>query len=126
MRVLGGITWIGVCTENFEESVAFFKNVMGLRVVQEGIPWVDLQYAKYCVFDAGNNVMFELLQPTPAITGRYSGPVVSFTVDDLDAAMSEMQGRAEFITPVIDDKATWRWIYFRAPDGNIYQLQQKR
>jgi predicted enzyme related to lactoylglutathione lyase len=121
MRVTEGITWIGVCTENFEETVAFFKSTMGLKLVQEGTPTVDIQYAKYCVFDSGNNLMFEIFQPTPEIANRYSGPVISFTVDDLDAACQEMK----FITPVIDDKATWRWIYFQGPDKNIYQIQQR-
>lgn len=125
MRVTEGITWIGVCTDNFEDSVSFFKNVMGLKVVQEGTPKIDIQYAKYCVFDVGNEVMFELFQPTPEIVGRYSGPVVSFTVENLEKSCDDMRGKVKFITPVIDDKMTWRWIYFQAPDKNIYQIQQR-
>lgn len=125
MRVTEGITWIGVCTDKFDETVAFFNKVMGLKIVQEGIPKVDIQYAKYCVFNVGNNVMFEVFQPTQEIVGRYSGPVISFTVDDLDRACDEMRNKVKFITSIIDDKSTWRWIYFQAPDKNIYQIQQR-
>lgn len=125
MRVTEGITWVGVCTDKFDEMVAFFSTVMNLKIVQEGTPKIDVQYAKYCVFEVGNNVMFELFQPTKEIKGRYTGPVVSFTVDDLDRACDEMKDRVKFITPVIDDKATWRWRYFQAADKNIYQIQQR-
>lgn len=126
MRVTEGIKWVGVCTENFEETVSFFSKVMGLKIAQEGVPKVDVQYAKYCVFEMPNDVMFEVFQPTVEIKKRYSGPVVSLTVDDLDKACEEMKDQVKFITPVIDDKSSWRWIYFQAPDGNIYQIQERR
>jgi hypothetical protein len=125
MRVTEGITWIGVCTDKFEEMVVFFSTTMGLKITQRGTPTVDVQYAKYCVFDAGNDIMFELFQPTDEILGRYSGPVVSFTVDELDKACEEMRDKVTFVTPVIDDKESWRWRYFLAADKNIYQLQQR-
>ena len=125
MRVTEGITWVGVCTDKFEEMVTFFGSVMNLKIVQEGVPRIDTQYAKYCIFDVGNNVMFELFQPTKEIHGRFSGPVVSFTVDDLEKACDEMRDKVTFLTPVIDDETNWRWIYFQAPDMNVYQIQQR-
>lgn len=125
MKITEGIQWIGICTRNFEETVTFFTHAMGLKVVEQGLPQVDLQFAKYCVFDGGNGVMFEVLQPTDEIADRYTGPIVSFTVEDLDEARAEMPSDVKFITPILSDKA-WRWIYFRAPDGNVYQLTQRQ
>jgi hypothetical protein len=33
MRVAEGIRWIATCTTNFDETAAFFCNVMGLAVM---------------------------------------------------------------------------------------------
>lgn len=125
MKVTEGIKWIGVCTDKFEESVCFFKNVMGLEITQEGVPKIDTQFSKYCVFKSESDVMFEVFQPSDEIRGRYTGPVVSFTVDNLKNSYEEMKNRVEFITSEITDGATWRWRYFRAVDDNIYQIQQR-
>ena len=125
MRVTKGIKWVATCTENFEATVAFFRDVIGLEVAQEGMPVIDIQFARYAMIHMPNDVMFEILEPTETVRGLYGGPVVSFTVDDLDEARREMEAKqVEFVTPVIDDKTAWRWIYFRAPDGNIYQIQE--
>ena len=125
MSVKKGITWVATCTENFEATVAFFRDVFGLEIAQEGVPVIDTQFARYAVIHMPNDVVFEILEPTEAVRGLYSGPVVSFTVDDLDKTCRDMEAKqVEFVTQIVDDKTSWRWIYFRAPDGNIYQIQE--
>ena len=127
MKVTEGLTWAASCTENFDETVAFFRDVMGLEISRQGTPVNDTQFARYAVIQMPNDVMFELFEPTEAVRKLFGGPVVSFTVADLDEARHEMEARGiEFVSSLIDDGATWRWIYFRAPDGNIYLLQERR
>jgi len=125
MKITEGIKLVGICANNFEETVSFFHKTMRLEIANEGVPTVDIQYAKYCVFNMPNDVMLEVLQPSVEIKGRYSGPVISFTVDDLDQACDEMEDKTQFITPIITDSSNWRWRYFQAPDNNIYQIQER-
>lgn len=126
MKVTQGITWVGSCTAKFDEMVTFFNDVMGLEVDRTGVPVVDTQYARYAVFKTPGDVMFELFEPKDDIRDRFSGPVVSFTVENLDEARAELEAESiELLTPVLDDGTTWRWCYFRAPDGNVYLLQER-
>ena len=38
MSVTKGIKWVATCTEHFDATVAFFRDVVGLEVAQEGVP----------------------------------------------------------------------------------------
>jgi catechol 2,3-dioxygenase-like lactoylglutathione lyase family enzyme len=124
MQVTDGIKWIGTCTTNFDETVAFFANVMGLPVTQKGVAVVDTQFARYAQIAMPNGVVLEVLEPSEAVRQLYKAPIVSITVDDVAQARRELEGRKiEFLTPIFDTKQGWAWTYFRAPDGNIYQIQ---
>ena len=125
MKVTQGITWVGTCTEKFDETVAFFRDTMGLTVARQGTPANDTQYARYAVLETPGDVMFELFEPSDAVRGRFHGPVVSFTVESLDDARRELEAKEiELVSGVIDDGSKWRWMYFRGPDRNIYLLQE--
>jgi predicted enzyme related to lactoylglutathione lyase len=124
MRVTEGIKWIATCTTNFDKSVAFFSNVMGLAVTEEGIPVTDTQFTRYAQIAMPNGVVLEILEPTELVRQLYKAPIVSITVDDVALARRELEGRKiEFLTPIFDTKKGWGWTYFRAPDGNVYQIQ---
>ncbi len=127
MRVTEGITWVASCTQQFDATLSFFRDGLGLEVKSSGRAKVDTQFDRYAVFSMPNDVSYELLEPKPETRGKYVGPIVSFTVADLESALRELDERGvEWLTDVIDDNETWRWIYFRAPDGNAYQLQERR
>ena len=54
----------------------------------------------------------------------YSAPIVSFTVDDVAQSRRELERRqVAFVAPIFRTKQGWGWTYFRAPDGQVYQLQ---
>jgi predicted enzyme related to lactoylglutathione lyase len=124
MRVTDGVKWIGTSTTNFDETVAFFSNVMGLSVTESGVPVIDTQFTRYAQITMPNGVVLEVLEPGAAVRQLYKAPIVSITVDDLAQARREIEERKiEFLTPIFDTKTGWGWTYFRAPDGNIYQIQ---
>ena len=124
MRVTKGIEWIITCTTNFDETVAFFRDVMGLAVTEEGVPVTDTQFTRYGQITMPNGVVLEIVEPGEAARQLYKAPVVSITVDDLAQARRELEGRRiEFLTPIFDTRKGFGWTYFRAPDGNVYQLQ---
>jgi hypothetical protein len=70
------------------------------------------------------DVGFEVVEPLEGVRHLYAGPVVAITVDEVAGARREMQSQGvEFLTPVYTSPQGWGWTYFRAPDGNVYQIQ---
>lgn len=98
---------------------------MKFKLMDKGVPIVDKQFAKYCVFNVSADQMIEILEPHLEVKDRFNGPILSFTVENLKEACLEMQEKVKFITPEITDEVNWVWRYFQAPDNNIYQIQQR-
>ena len=124
MRVTKGIEWIVTCTPNFDATVAFFCDVLGLSVAEQGVPVTDTQFTRYAQIAMPNGVVLEVVEPGETVRQLYNAPIVSITVDDLAQARRELEGRKiEFLTPIFDPRKGFGWTYFRAPDGNVYQIQ---
>jgi len=109
----------------------FARDVLGLAPGHRDDGWAVFQ------LESGDRDLFEVYRP-----GRYDerllppdagGVTIAFGVDDL------VQGRAELIAAGIEivTDTVWAaetfgnpqlegfgWLFFRAPDGNIYALQQ--
>ncbi|HEX9121757.1 MAG TPA: VOC family protein [Actinomycetota bacterium] len=110
-----GLVWAGTATERFEETVAFFRDVLGLSVFHEsehlsvlrtpGGEWVE-------VFGPGHEHFAEF----------DTGPVVEFLVDDVGTSRADLEGRG---VQFLHDSHTWgdyAWAHFRGPDGKIYGI----
>ena len=124
MRITDGITRILSPTRNFEQSVAFFRDIMGIAVVEEGVPVTDTQFSRYAQIRMPNGVVLEVVEPKEGVAHLYDAPVVSITVDDVAQARCELENRQiVFESPIFDTREGWGWTYFRAPDGMVYQLQ---
>ena len=124
MKVTEGITWILAPTRRFEETLAFFRDVMRLPVAEQGIPVTDTQFTRYAQLKLPNDVVLEIVEPSEATGQLYHGPVLSITVNDVVEARHELEERqVEFVTPLFDTEKGWGWTYFKAPDGGVYQLQ---
>jgi catechol 2,3-dioxygenase-like lactoylglutathione lyase family enzyme len=124
INVTEGVRWILTCTTNFDETVAFFRDVIGLAVNEQGVPVVDTQFSRYALFKMPNDVVLEIVEPGEAFRDLYKAPIVSITVDDVAGARAELKARqVEFVAPIFDTRQGWGWTYFRAPDGNLYQIQ---
>jgi catechol 2,3-dioxygenase-like lactoylglutathione lyase family enzyme len=55
-------------------------------------------------------------------TQEYGGPVVGFVVEDLAAAVAELErAGVELLGGQVDEHGAG-WRHFRAPDGNVYEL----
>jgi predicted enzyme related to lactoylglutathione lyase len=124
MKVTEGISWIITCTSNFDQTVAFFRDVMGLAVTQEGVPVTDTQFTRYAQIGLPNGPVLEIVEPDEFVRQLYTAPIVSFTVDDVAQARRELEGRqVEFVAPIFSTGEGLGWTYFRAPHRNVYQLQ---
>ena len=124
MQVTDGINWVITCTTNFEQTVAFFRDTLGLAVTAEGVPVTDVQFTRYAQIAMPAGGVLEIVEPTAAVQHLYTAPIVALTVDNVTQARRELEQRqVAFVSPIFRTQDGWGWTYFRAPDGNIYQLQ---
>lgn len=114
MRVRG-VVWAGVRTDRYAETVAFFRDVLGVPLVEvgPGFSWSKLE----------DSSQFEVFGPPDTEHAHFTtGPVPEFLVDDLEAAAAELEAAgAELLSP-IQGTPEQGWLHFRAPDGNVYGL----
>jgi predicted enzyme related to lactoylglutathione lyase len=124
MKITDGINWVITCTDNFEQTVAFFRDVMGLAITAEGVPVTDTQFTRYAQITLPTSGVLEIVEPAMEVRQLYTAPIVSFTVDDIGQARRELEEQqVVFVAPIFRTNDGWGWTYFRAPDGNVYQLQ---
>jgi len=124
MNSTEGVNWVISWTPNFEQTVTFFRDVLGLPITAEGVPVTATQFARYAPFTLLIGGVLESVEPTADVRQRYTAPIVSFTVDDVAQARQQLEERQViFVAPIVRTSDGWGWTYFRAPDGNGYQLQ---
>lgn len=115
MRIKG-IIWVGSATDDRAGTAAFFTEHLGMEVTTDVPGFTQL------VVDNGDRV--ELFGPDSVEHDHLdTGPVAGFWVEDVDAAHRELEaaGLAE-VTDVERGADGHGWFYFRAPDGNFYEL----
>lgn len=124
MNVTAGANWILTCTTAFDRTVAFFRDRMGLRLTEQGVPVTDTQFTRYALFRLPPGGTLEVVEPADeTVSALYRGPIVCFKVDDLAHARDELVSLGvEFVAPIFRAPDQMAWTYFRAPDGQVYQI----
>jgi catechol 2,3-dioxygenase-like lactoylglutathione lyase family enzyme len=115
-----GIIWAGLLVADLEGAVAFYGDVLGLRLLE-----ADDGCA---LFDAGRGALFELwpagqAAPSPKTPERQSLRI-AFRVEDLDAAVSELTARGVRFFGEVGEYRGQRWINFADPEGNRLELKE--
>ena len=114
MRVLG-VVWVGTRTESFDETVMFFRDVLGVPI--KGTE------PDFAVGRMPDSSQVEVFGPSDKDHLHFStGPVPEFLVDDLPAALAELRSAGVEIVGEPEIRGTEGWLHFRAPDGNVYGL----
>ena len=111
------LAWVGTRTDNFDATVNFFRDVLGLTP--------DFELPGFRVLKLPDGSKVEVFGPDTEMNRHFTtGPVVGFLVDDIDAASSELRARGIEILHTADDESGNGWVHFRAPDGSIYEFTQ--
>ncbi|HKE52905.1 MAG TPA: hypothetical protein VKE25_15480, partial [Actinomycetes bacterium] len=84
------IDWVLCPTDSFEQTMAFFREVLGLSPVASGVPVTDVHFARYAQFTAPDRTTLEVVEPTAAARPFFRGPVLCMTVADLAGALAEL------------------------------------
>jgi catechol 2,3-dioxygenase-like lactoylglutathione lyase family enzyme len=112
------LAWVGTRTGNAAATVAFFREVLGLRL--------ELDLPGFWMLKLPEGSKMEVFGPDSPITRHFTtGPVVGFLVDDVHGATAELRsaGVEIVLESEVDDSGN-AWVHFRAPDGNIYEFTQ--
>lgn len=115
------LDWIGVQVYDLEESIAFYRDALGLR----------LKHAKddLAILVTPEGVKIELFaggmrSDGPRLWAGVNARVPGFEVEDLPAVVERLQARGvSFVTP-IEVEGWGRFTYFVDPDGNQWQLHE--
>jgi predicted enzyme related to lactoylglutathione lyase len=115
------IRWVGVSTHDYRAMVTFLQDVLGLAV--------NFQDQTTIEFSTSEGDQIQVMAPGDEyydfFTSNAAGPVPLFEVDDVDQARRELEeAGAEVIGSTAHD-SSWKWIHFRAPDGNLYELASR-
>ncbi len=124
--VVKGIRWVGVCTADWDRTVAFYRDVLGFALRSEGRLSVADGDVRCAELALTNGDFVEIFDEHLAERDLFAAPIVGFLVEDVAAARSEMAGKGvPFIGPVYHG-SNWEWSYFRSPDGHVYQIMAER
>ena len=131
MKVLR-VSFVGVRSGDFAPTVDMFRDVLGFDVAFEHPGWAGFH------LPSGNRDLLEVFGSADVdervVPAEFEhGALVAFAVDDVVSAREELAtagieliGELVWATDVTGDPADhgWGWCFFRAPDGNVYVLQQ--
>ena len=112
-----GLVWIGTRTAEYDATVRFFRDELGLRTAHER--------PDFAVFRMSNGDTLEVFGPSDTDHLHFdSGPVVGFLVEDVAAARAELEhaGTVDLLGPVRSWPGGTASQHFRAPDGNVYEV----
>ncbi len=110
------LAWVGTRTENAYPTVAFFRDVLGLRL--------EVDQPGFWKMKLPDGSKVEVFGPDSDVNRHFTtGPVAGFLVDDVHTATEELRSaNVEILSGPTTDQSGIAWVHFRAPDGNIYEL----
>ena len=115
MRVKG-IIWVGTATDDLMATKSFFADVLGMSLVTDVSGFARLA--------AANGDRVEIFGPSAVEHDQLdTGPVAGFWVEDAAEARDEMLDAAvDGVTKLERGADGHGWFYFKAPDGNNYEV----
>jgi catechol 2,3-dioxygenase-like lactoylglutathione lyase family enzyme len=122
-------SWVELCVSDFEQSITWFENILGFRVVaREADDYAELSRGETSIQLAPDDAPYwaserpRLLPPGQ----RGSGVEIVLLVDKVDAVYRQaMQAQADIVRPLADYPWHMRQFWMRHPDGYLIRPAQK-
>ena len=115
-----GIIWAGLQVADLDNQVAFYQEVMGLRLIRKTESWA--------VFDAGGGALFELTtggeRSSQPKTSRQQSLVAGFRVENLPEEVQLLREKGVSFLSEVESYKSSRWIKLADPEGNILELKE--
>jgi catechol 2,3-dioxygenase-like lactoylglutathione lyase family enzyme len=121
--LIEGYDWMLTCTTEFDSTVAFYRDVLGLEFAQQGVARTDTHFSRYAYAVLPDGGTLEIVEPNPGAPQLQGKQILCLKVRDILAAKEELERRQATIASVLFDNGEGLgWIYVRAPGDNVYQI----
>ncbi|MEO8973274.1 MAG: VOC family protein [Ktedonobacteraceae bacterium] len=122
-------SYVEICVSDFDQSIAWFENVLGFRVVvREKNEYAELSHGETSIQLAADDAPYwasersHLLAPGQ----RGSGVEIVLVVDNVDAVYQQaQQASANIVRPLADYPWHMRQFWVRHPDGYLIRPAQR-
>ena len=111
-----GIVFAGTGTSNRLQMATFVREVLGMASATVAGVEADL-------FDLPDGSSFAVASPQGMGTTDRS---LGFLVGDIEEAVRELRAAGAPVDDDISGNARERYVHFRAPDGHLYELVERR
>src|SRR6266567_2499105 len=122
-------SWVELCVSDFEQSIQWFENVLGFRVVaREADEYAELSRGETSIQLATDSAPYwETERPRLLPPGqRGSGVEIVLLVDNVEAVYRQAQSaRADIARPLADFPWHMRQFWVRHPDGYLIRPAQR-
>ena len=118
------VEWLIEPTRNFEHTVHFYKEVIGLNLIEEGVAQTDYHFDRYAQFRLENGIILEIVEPKEAYKDLFVQPIRSLKVINLREQRQRLiEKGVEFISEILDSGTGDGWTYFKGVDGVVVQME---
>jgi catechol 2,3-dioxygenase-like lactoylglutathione lyase family enzyme len=109
------VSFVGLKTDRLRETVALFRDVIGLPVARQTDDLVG--------FTLADGTVLELYDTANEFHAFFTtGPVVGFRVDDFDATRAALLAAGVNFIGEVQHADGVSWQHFRCPDGAIFEI----
>jgi catechol 2,3-dioxygenase-like lactoylglutathione lyase family enzyme len=109
------VDFVGIRTNRLDETVALFRDVLGVSVNRQTDDLVGFKLA--------DGTVLELYGPANEFHGFFTtGPVVAFKVDNFDVARRAMVAAGVKFIGEVQDADGLSWQHFYGPDGTVLEI----
>ena len=112
------LSWVGTRTDAYSSTVGFFRDVLGLPVIEDP--------GDFTVLEVPDGATVEVFGPDSPFNRHLTSPVAGFQVADLAEAERELRDAGVEIVLPRSGGPDRSWLHFRAPDGHLYELAEDR
>jgi catechol 2,3-dioxygenase-like lactoylglutathione lyase family enzyme len=109
------VDFVGIRTDRLDETVALFRDVLGVSVTRHTDDLVGFRLA--------DGTVLELYSPANEFHRFFTtGPVVAFRVDNFDVARQTMLAAGVKFIGQVQHADGISWQHFYAPDGAVLEI----
>lgn len=111
-----GISWVGIGTDSYDDTLAFFTQTLGLEI--------EAAQAPVAILRAGPGQFVEIFGEGSRGQALTSPPAIAFEVDDVTAARAELLTKGVEILGEIGSWNGFEWLYFRGPHDYVFAVKK--